>query len=166
MMQPYDRAAGRGLARPFLLFVRPPPPWPPPEAELAKMGLTLSAAEALVTKLRAEQDAAMQDAGRGSFRVTLATPGISHMSFSDLAILQAAGDAAERDRAVRNLEAIRLHPGVFRQEPSRRAEHCPGCGRCRRGREGGAVPEDLVRLGPRSSRFGQVSAQAAIRLLR
>jgi hypothetical protein len=113
MMQPYERAAGRGLARSFLLFVRPPPPWPPPEAELAKMGLTLKAAEALVTKLRAEQDAAMQGAGRGSFRVTLATPGISHMSFSDLAILQAAGDAAERDRAIRNLETIRAYTRAF-----------------------------------------------------
>lgn len=86
MMQPYERVAGHGLARPFLLFVRPPPPWPPPEAELAKMGLTLSAAEALVTKLRAKQDAAMQNTGRGSFRLTLATPGVSHMSFSDLAV--------------------------------------------------------------------------------
>lgn len=113
MMQPYDRSAGGGLARPFLLFVRPPPPWPPPDSELAKMGLTLSAAEALVTKLRAEQDAAMQDAGRGSYRVTLATPGVSHMSFSDLAVLQAAGDAAERHRAVRNLETIRAYTRAF-----------------------------------------------------
>lgn len=113
MMQPYERVAGHGLARPFLLFVRPPPPWPPPEAELAKMGLTLSAAEALVTKLRAKQDAAMQNTGRGSFRLTLATPGVSHMSFSDLAVLQAAGDAAETDRAVRNLETIRAYTRAF-----------------------------------------------------
>jgi predicted dienelactone hydrolase len=110
---PFDRAAIRRLEQPFLLFVAQPPPTPPTDEELAQMGLTRSAAEALIKQLHAEQDAAMESTGRGSYRVTLAMPGISHSSFSDRPLLQAVDDPDKRQEAVRNLQTIRAYTLAF-----------------------------------------------------
>jgi hypothetical protein len=77
------------------------------------MGLTRSAAEALIAQLRAGQDAAMESAGDGSYRITLATPGISHSSFTDRPLLQAVDDPDKRQEAAWNLETIRTYTLAF-----------------------------------------------------
>jgi dienelactone hydrolase len=111
--QPYDRGTGPGLTQPFLLLMRPRPAQLPPDEELARMGLTREAAVALIRKLDAEQDATMDATGRGSYRVSLSMPGMSHISFSDLSVYEVEGDAAKVDEAVRNLETIRTYTRAF-----------------------------------------------------
>ena len=111
--QPYDRGNGPGLTQPFLLFMRPRPAGLPPDEELARMGLTRETAAALIRQLDAEQDATMEKTGRGSYRVLLSMPGVSHDSFSDLPVLAAGGDIAKREEAVRNLPTIRTYTRAF-----------------------------------------------------
>lgn len=113
MKLPFDTGTIPGFAQPFLVFVRPPPPGKPTDEELAQMGLTWPALEALIRKLDAGQEAAMQSTGRGSYRVTLSMPGVSHMSFGDQPILQAAGDPGRTEQSVRNLETIRAYTRAF-----------------------------------------------------
>ena len=123
MKLPFDTAAIPGFAQPFLVFVRPPPPGRPTDEELAKMGLTWPALEALIRKLDAGQETALQTTGRGSYRVTLSMPGVSHMSFGDQPILQAADDAGRREQAVRNLETIRGYTRAFFDQSLRGARN-------------------------------------------
>ena len=119
--QPYDRGSGAGLTQPFLLFMRPRPAGLPPDEELARMGLTRETAAALIRQLDAEQDATMEKTGRGSYRVSLSMPGVSHDSFSDLAMFGAESHPAKRQEAVRNLQTIRAYTRAFFDESLRGA---------------------------------------------
>jgi dienelactone hydrolase len=110
---PFDRGSIPALNQPFFLLLAQPPRTPPTDEELARMGLTRSTAETFVKQLRAGQDAAMETTGRGSYRVTLALPGISHSSFSDRPTLLAVDDADRRQEAVRNLQTIRAYTLAF-----------------------------------------------------
>lgn len=117
--QPYDRGSGPGLTQPFLLFMRPRPAGLPPDEELARMGLTRETAAALLRQLDAEQDATMEKTGRGSYRVSLSIPGVSHDSFSDLPVFEAASDTAKREQAIGNLQTIRTYTRAFFDESLR-----------------------------------------------
>jgi pimeloyl-ACP methyl ester carboxylesterase len=110
---PFDRAAIPGFEQPFLLFTRPRPTKPPTDEELAQHGLTRETLAAFIKELDAGQDAAMESAGRGSYRVTLAMPGMSHDSFIDRSLLLAADDPEKRQDALRNLETIRVYTLAF-----------------------------------------------------
>jgi hypothetical protein len=70
------------------------------------MGLTRSGLPELIERLDAEQYAAMECTGRGSYRVTLSMPGISHSSFSDQPFLRALDEPDKRKEAERHLETI------------------------------------------------------------
>jgi hypothetical protein len=87
------------------------------------MGLTRTTLPALLRKLDAAQDAAMQSTGRGSYRVTLSMPGVSHASFGDQPILQAGDDTGRREQAVRNLETIRAYTRAFFDQSLRGARN-------------------------------------------
>ncbi|WP_158642704.1 alpha/beta hydrolase family protein [Chitinophaga japonensis] len=88
MMQPfYLRSDGVGMKQPFLLFERVRN-IPPDEADAASMGMTLTELNALVDSLRRNKEAALAATG-GSFHVLLHFDSSSHMSFSDLPLLQA-----------------------------------------------------------------------------
>lgn len=110
---PFDRAAIPGFEQPFLLFTRPRPPKLPTDEELAQRGLTRATLTAFIKELDAGQDAEMESAGRGSYRVTLAMPGMSHDSFIDRSLLLAGSDPDKRQQAVRNLETIRVYTLAF-----------------------------------------------------
>ena len=55
----------------------------------------------------------METTGRGSYRVTLTRPGVSHSSFGDRPLLQAVGDPDKSQEAVRNLQTIRAYTLAF-----------------------------------------------------
>jgi predicted dienelactone hydrolase len=112
MNQPYDRGAAARLEKPFLLFTRPRPSGLPPDEEIARMGFTRESLQALVRKIEADQDAALDAAGPGSYRVTLSMPGASHASFGDEAVI-GARDPAGREQAIRNLATIRTYTRAF-----------------------------------------------------
>ncbi|MDR6804590.1 hypothetical protein J2Y44_001633 [Dyadobacter sp. BE32] len=102
MMQPfYLTADGRGMAQTFLLFERVRNV-PPDENDAASLGMTLVALNMLVDSLRDSKKRALAATG-GSFHVLLRFDSTSHMSFSDLPLLQAES-AAKAALAVQVLQ--------------------------------------------------------------
>jgi len=88
MMLPfYTGTDGLGMKQPFLLFERDRNT-PPTDAELHSMKMSRQEVDSLVTRLRAGRDAALTATG-GSYRVVLHFDSTTHMSFSDLPLLQA-----------------------------------------------------------------------------
>lgn len=91
MMQPfYIEADGIGMKQPFLLFERVRGV-APDEADAASLGMTLSELNELVNRLRQSKKTALASTG-GSYHVLLHFDSSSHMSFSDLPLLQAKND--------------------------------------------------------------------------
>lgn len=96
----------------FMLMVRGGPAGPPPDAELARMGMTRAQAIDLAARMDARQLAALQRTGRGAYRVTIDPRGTSHDDFGDLPVLQAA-DRAEAASRTATLSAIRRYTRAF-----------------------------------------------------
>lgn len=91
MMQPfYIGADGVGMKQPFLLFERVREV-PPDEADAASLGMSLEDLNELVTRLRHSKKAALAATGE-SYHVLLHFDSSTHMSFSDLPLLQAKND--------------------------------------------------------------------------
>ena len=55
----------------------------------------------------------MRDVAGGSWRIRLKTPGISHLSFTDMPTLQAIGDTAKTTHAVLAMRLTRLYVRAF-----------------------------------------------------
>jgi len=93
MMQPfYLRSDGVGMKQPFLMFERVRN-IAPDESDAASMGMTLPELTTLVNRLRHDKKTALAATG-GSYHVLLNFDNSSHMSFSDLPLLQAKNEAA------------------------------------------------------------------------
>lgn len=91
MMQPfYIGSDGIGMKQPFLLFERVRDV-APDEADAASIGMTLPELNALVSRLRRNKQNALAATG-GSYHVLLHFDSSSHMSFSDLPLLQTKND--------------------------------------------------------------------------
>jgi pimeloyl-ACP methyl ester carboxylesterase len=102
MMQPFYLGPDSiGMKQPFLLFERVRNV-PPDEADAASMSMTLPELLALVKRLRKNKEIALASTG-GSYHVLLQFDSSSHMSFSDLPILQAK-TAVEAAAAYRILQ--------------------------------------------------------------
>jgi hypothetical protein len=104
-------SSGWGMGQSFLLITRMRKE-PPNEKELAAMHMTLSEVQDLVARLRAAQERALRSTGGGSYRVSLNYDATTHMSFSDLPVLQAVSPA-EADTRTRVLETILDYDRVF-----------------------------------------------------
>ncbi len=92
MMQPfYPDVNGVGMKQPFLLFERVRHQQPG-EEDAASLGMTLQGLMRLVDSLRNKKVAALASTG-GSFHVLLHFDSSSHMSFSDLPLMQAKDSA-------------------------------------------------------------------------
>jgi hypothetical protein len=104
-------SSGWGMNQPFLLFTRMRKE-PPTEKEAVAMHMTLSEVQDLVANLRAAQERALQSTGGGSYRVLLNYDATTHMSFSDLPVLQAA-NPAEAEARTRILETILDYDRAF-----------------------------------------------------
>jgi predicted dienelactone hydrolase len=103
MMQPfYLGSDGVGMKQPFLLFERVRNV-APDEADAASLGMTLPELNALVDRLRRDKRNALAATG-GSYHVLLQFDSSSHMSFSDLPLLQAKNES-ESAAARRVLQA-------------------------------------------------------------
>lgn len=88
MMLPYYIAAnGSGMKQPFLLFERDRNQ-PPTDEDLRQMKMSRKEVEDLVSQLRAGKEATLRATG-GSYHVLLQFDSSTHMSFSDLPILDA-----------------------------------------------------------------------------
>ncbi len=107
-------SSGWGMDQPFLLLTRERDT-PPTDSELEAMQMTRPQAEALIARLKAAQEAALSSTGGGGYKVLLKYGLTSHMSFSDLPVLEAS-DETEADRQSRLLNVIRLYTRIFFDE--------------------------------------------------
>jgi hypothetical protein len=104
-------SSGWAMDQSFLLITRMRKE-PPSEKELAEMHMTLSEVQDLVATLRAAQEHALRSIGWGSYRVFLNYGATTHMSFSDLPVLQAVSPA-EAEARTRVLETILDYDRAF-----------------------------------------------------
>ena len=92
-------AQGWGMNQPFFLMTRAHDRKPPSDQELAARNMTLAQAQAFVAKWQAIQERALESTGGGSYRVILNNHATTHMSFSDLPMLQASNQTEAEFRA-------------------------------------------------------------------
>jgi len=109
----YRDVQGKTMSQPFLLFVRKRKSGTPTDEELAKMGYSLEELEKLIKSVDKKQDELLRGMPAGSYRVTLATAGVNHMSFSDSPLLEAAEDDAQYANSLRNSEIVRAYTRAF-----------------------------------------------------
>jgi Platelet-activating factor acetylhydrolase, isoform II len=126
-------ARGWAMDQAFMLILHDPPTRPLTDEQVAQMKMPRQRIEALVKKLDAEQEAALQNTGKGSYRVRLRSEKVSHMDFSDLPLLGASDrvDAEKRsailatvrsytlaffDRHLRGVNSELLHEGAPKNE--------------------------------------------------
>src|SRR5262252_7862422 len=94
--RPFDADGGSWTTtQRFMLIQRPGDPGPPPAEELARMKITREQAEALLTRLDRDHDAALRLPG-GAYEVVLDRTKTTHMDFTDLPLL-GAGTEEEAD---------------------------------------------------------------------
>lgn len=104
-------SSGWGMKQPFLLITRTRKELPT-EKEAVAMHMTLSEVKELVASLRAAQERALRSTGGGSYRVSLNYDATTHMSFSDLPVLQAVS-SDEAEAHTRVLETILDYDRAF-----------------------------------------------------
>jgi hypothetical protein len=106
----YVNKKGFGMNQPFLLINRETST-PPSEDDLQQMKLTRQEVFDLVKKLNARRDSALSATG-GSIRIVLTFENTSHMSFSDIPLLQ-AGTNSETESCVQILGVINRYTREF-----------------------------------------------------
>ncbi len=112
----YRDVKGDTMKQPFLLFIRPRKPGGPTAADAAKMGYTLDQLKRLVVAVDKKQTDLLTGMPAGSYRVTVATPGITHMSFSDLPMIQSADDETQYENNLLAMKIIRSYTLAFFDE--------------------------------------------------
>jgi len=90
----------------FMLILHDPPTRPLTDEQVAQMKMPRQRIEALVKKLDAEQEAALRNTGKGSYRVRLRSDKVSHMDFSDLPLL-GARDRVDAEKRLAILATVR-----------------------------------------------------------
>ena len=89
-----------------MLILHDPPTRPLTDEQVAQMKMPRQRIEALVKKLDAEQEAALRNTGKGSYRVRLRSDKVSHMDFSDLPLL-GARDRVDAEKRLAILATVR-----------------------------------------------------------
>jgi hypothetical protein len=102
------------MAQPFRYLGREyrPNPNPSPE-DLKGMELSRTQYDSLIHAVAAGQDELLAEVEGGAYRVTLTTATVNHMSFTDLPLLDAAGDRARSAAARRDLELAMCYTRAF-----------------------------------------------------
>ena len=103
----YRDVQGNTMNQPFLLFLHMTKTPNPTDHELAKMGYSREQLKSLIQSVEKKQTHLLTGMPGGSYRVTLATAGNSHMSFSDLPLLDAADDKEEYANNLITLKVVR-----------------------------------------------------------
>lgn len=101
---PFHRdAAGWGMNQAFLFIERAPITNAITQNDADELHMTLPALRELVASLKAEQDATLGSTGKGSYRIRLRRDVTTHMSFSDLPVLESVneGESEIRTRVLR-----------------------------------------------------------------
>jgi hypothetical protein len=96
---PFHRdAGGWGINQAFLFIERAPVTSAITGKDADELHMTLPALRELVAGLKAEQDAILGNTGEGSYRIRLRRDVTTHMSFSDLPVLEPGNDTEMETR--------------------------------------------------------------------
>jgi predicted dienelactone hydrolase len=118
---PYYPNDGWGMDQAFMLIVRNTPRELPTKEELASLGMTLTQAKDLLSRLDARQDATLRNTGRGAYRVLLEAAATTHADFTDLPFLQSTLPAETEIRA-RIIGTVRSVTRAFFDKTLKRLE--------------------------------------------
>lgn len=105
-------ARGWAMDQAFMFILRDPATRPLTDADVAQMQMPRNRIETIVRKLEEDQDSALRNTGKGSYRVRLRTEKTSHMDFSDLSLL-AARDRADAEKRTAVLATVRSYALAF-----------------------------------------------------
>jgi hypothetical protein len=105
---------GRGWAmdQAFMLILHDPPTRPLTDEQAAQMKMPRERIEAMVKRLDADQETALRNTGKGSYRVRLRSEKASHMDFSDLPLL-GARERADAEKRAAILATVRSYMVTF-----------------------------------------------------
>jgi pimeloyl-ACP methyl ester carboxylesterase len=103
---------GWAMDQAFMLILHDPPTRPLTDEQVAQMKMPRQRIEALVKRLNGDQEAALQNTGRGSYRVRLRSEKVSHMDFSDLPVL-GAHDPSDAEKRAAILATVRSYTLAF-----------------------------------------------------
>jgi platelet-activating factor acetylhydrolase isoform II len=104
---------GRAMEQPFLYFTRGYHPPITSDGELAALQMTKAEYDSLRTDIVAGPTRLLADIRGGAYRITLTTPGVTHMSFSDEPLIAAAGDSGKMSNALLALRIINTYSRAF-----------------------------------------------------
>ncbi len=111
---PFSRdASGRTMNQPFMYMRRSYSPPRLSDNELASMEMTRAEADSLFHAIATGQDDLLSDMSSGAYRVTLKLPGVSHMSYSDEPLIEAAQDSGKTAVARLALTIIEKYTRAF-----------------------------------------------------
>jgi hypothetical protein len=139
---------GRAMEQPFLYFTRGYRPPVTSDGELAVMQMTRAEYDSLRKEILAGPTRLLADIRGGAYRITLTAPGITHMSFSDELLIEAAGDSGKMRNTLLALRIINTYSRAFfdttlRGQAGTALDH-PA--------EGDSVFVTIERFGPRPGR--------------
>jgi hypothetical protein len=103
---------GWAMDQAFMLILHDPPTRPLTDKQVAQMQMPRQRVEALVRRLDADQEAALRNTGKGSYRVRLRSEKVSHMDFSDLPLL-GAHDRSDSEKRAAILATVRSYVRAF-----------------------------------------------------
>jgi predicted dienelactone hydrolase len=104
---------GRAMEQPFLYFTRGYRPPVTSDSELAALQMTRAEYDSLRSDIVAGPTRLLADIRGGAYRITLTTPGLTHMSFSDEPLIEAAGAAGKMSNALLALGIINSYSRAF-----------------------------------------------------
>ena len=111
---PFSRdPAGRTMNQPFMYIGRSYGPPRLSDTELASMEMTRAEADSLFHAITTSQDELLSDMPAGAYRVTLKMPGVTHMSFTDEPLIEAARDSVKFADARLALRMIEKYTRAF-----------------------------------------------------
>jgi hypothetical protein len=99
---------GWAMDQAFMLILHDPPTRPLTDEQVAQMKMPRHRVEALVRRLDADEEAALRNAGKGSYRVRLRSEKVAHMDFSDLPFL-GAHDPSDAEKRAAILATVRSY---------------------------------------------------------
>jgi hypothetical protein len=116
---------GRTMDQPFMfLGRRPGPPARAPDSVLAARQMTRAEEDSLARVRPAEQDALFAEMTGGAWRIRVHSPGVNHLSFTDLPLVQAIGDSLRTSNALQAFAAdTPIRARVLRQDVAWRYCH-------------------------------------------
>ena len=103
---------GWAMDQAFMLILHDPATRPLTDEQVAEMKMPRQRIEAIVKRVDADQEAALRNTGKGSYRVRLQSEKVTHLDFSDLPLL-GAPDRSDAEKRAAILATVRSYVLAF-----------------------------------------------------